>query len=260
MVVRSNPMSDGQGLRLGISVGADLSDHMSGWYGHTVPYPVQRPLAPSDFLPLAQFYLSPRGLLLNRHATRFTDESLGYYLNAQAVLGQPQARALLLFDEALRADDSERYGVDRFEFAVRRGAHAVSAGDWSTLARRVAEWGYFHVHEAAESYDRALREDLPLDPPRQGNRRRLCSPPFFAVEVQPAITFTHGGLRIDAQARVLTPQAVPIDGLLAAGADAGGTYHRAYAGGLAMAAVFGIAAARTAIAASHPIAPHSMGS
>jgi succinate dehydrogenase/fumarate reductase flavoprotein subunit len=251
IVVRSNPMSDGQGLRLGMSVGADISEHMTGWYGHTVPYPVERPLAPGDFLPLAQFYLSPRGLLLNRQAARFTDESLGYYLNAQAVLDQPQARALLLFDEALRAEDTERYGVDRFEFAVRRGAHAVKADDWATLARCIEEWGYFHVHEALESYDRALREDLPLNPPRQSNRRRLCSPPFFAVEVQPAITFTHGGLRIDTHARVLTSQGLPIDGLLAAGADAGGTYHRAYAGGLAMAAVFGIAAARTAIAASH---------
>jgi hypothetical protein len=38
----------------------------------------------------------------------------------------------------------------------------------------------------------------------------------------------------------------PIRGLLAAGADAGGVFHRAYAGGLAAALVFGLQAAATA--------------
>jgi len=37
-----------------------------------------------------------------------------------------------------------------------------------------------------------------------------------------------------------------VPGLLAAGADAGGLYHSAYAGGLAAALVFGLTAARTA--------------
>ena len=39
-----------------------------------------------------------------------------------------------------------------------------------------------------------------------------------------------------------------IEGLLAAGADAGGVFHRAYAGGLACALVFGLQAAATATA------------
>lgn len=67
------------------------------------------------------------------------------------------------------------------------------------------------------------------------------------MEIQPAITFTHGGLRTDADSRVLDANGEPIAGLLAAGADAGGTYHQAYAGGLAMAAVFGMIASETAL-------------
>ena len=39
-----------------------------------------------------------------------------------------------------------------------------------------------------------------------------------------------------------------IPGLLAAGADAGGVFNRAYAGGLACALVFGLRAAATATA------------
>ncbi|HSV78693.1 MAG TPA: FAD-dependent oxidoreductase [Ramlibacter sp.] len=246
LAVRSNPASDGHGLKLGQAIGAATSTHMSGWYGHTIPYPVDLPLAPADFLPLAQFYLSPRGLLLDRDGRRFTDESLGYYLNAQAVATQPSARALLLFDEQLRLTDSERYGVDRFDFARRRGARVASALGWEPLGREVEAWGYRNAAAAALAFDQALTCGAETSPPRAVNRERLIKPPFFAMEVQPAITFTHGGLRIDASARVLDAAGQSIPGLLAAGADAGGTYHRAYAGGLAMAAVFGMTAARTA--------------
>jgi succinate dehydrogenase/fumarate reductase flavoprotein subunit len=63
-----------------------------------------------------------------------------------------------------------------------------------------------------------------------------------AVRVKPGITHTIGGLRIDEQARV-----VGTDGLLAAGADAGGISTGGYASGLAAALVFGRIAAETAV-------------
>ena len=66
------------------------------------------------------------------------------------------------------------------------------------------------------------------------------------MELIPAITFTFGGLRVDANARVLNAAGRPIPGLLAAGADIGGLWVRAYAGGAATALVFGLQAAHTA--------------
>ena len=60
----------------------------------------------------------------------------------------------------------------------------------------------------------------------------------------PAISFTFGGLAIDDHARVLDEAGEPIPGLLAAGADAGGIFTKAYAGGLAAALVFALRAAR----------------
>jgi len=47
---------------------------------------------------------------------------------------------------------------------------------------------------------------------------------------------------------VLDDRGEPVPGLLAAGADAGGVFHQAYAGGLATALAFGLEAARTALA------------
>jgi succinate dehydrogenase/fumarate reductase flavoprotein subunit len=62
-----------------------------------------------------------------------------------------------------------------------------------------------------------------------------------AVRVKPGITHTVGGLRIDERARV-----AGADGLLAAGADAGGIAVGGYASGLASALVLGRIAAETA--------------
>jgi succinate dehydrogenase/fumarate reductase flavoprotein subunit len=63
-----------------------------------------------------------------------------------------------------------------------------------------------------------------------------------AVRVAPGITHTIGGIRIDEHARV-----VGVDGLFAAGADAGGISTGGYASGLAAALVFGRIAAETAL-------------
>lgn len=132
LVPRSNPASDGAGIRLGQSVGAGLSEHMSGWYGHTIPFPIALPLDPNEYLPLAQFFLSTRAVLLDGEGNRFVDESRGYYLNAQAVAQLSNGRAVIVFDDELRQEDSDRYGVDRWEFA-RREAMWRLAKHWSRL-------------------------------------------------------------------------------------------------------------------------------
>jgi predicted oxidoreductase len=52
---------------------------------------------------------------------------------------------------------------------------------------------------------------------------------------------------VDTKARVLDRDARPLDGLLAAGADAGGIAVGGYASGLAAALVLGLTAAETAV-------------
>ena len=68
----------------------------------------------------------------------------------------------------------------------------------------------------------------------------------LAIRVAAAVTHTFGGLAIDRHARVLADSAEPIDGLYAAGADAGGIATGGYASGLAAALVFGLIAAEGA--------------
>src|SRR5271155_2540441 len=59
--------------------------------------------------------------------------------------------------------------------------------------------------------------------------------PFWALEVQPSITFTYGGTRIDTSAWALSDDGLAIPGLYVAGMDAGGFSNWRYCGGLALA-------------------------
>ena len=91
-----------------------------------------------------------------------------------------------------------------------------------------------------------MADDLPLDPSRLGNREALREPPFWAMEVEPAITMSFRGLKINESGQTLDADNKPIAGLLAAGGDAC-FYHSIYFGGLSMSLVFGLRAAQTAL-------------
>ena len=140
--------------------------------------------------------------------------------------------------------------IDKFQLAYKRGARAAIAEDIEELAYLPEEWGYDGEAACAAllEYNRQC-ESGELEPGRRLDPAPLVTPPYYVIEVIPAITFTFTGLQVDELARVLGADGEPIRGLLAAGADAGGVFHRAYAGGLAAALVFGLQAAVTAASA-----------
>jgi len=120
--------------------------------------------------------------------------------------------------------------------AQQPGARAWYVLDERALEQRVR---YGTVGElVAHAPTRVEPEELPFP-----------SPPgaVTAVRVAAAITHTIGGLRVDERARVLDTDGRPLDGLYAAGADAGGISAGGYASGLASALVLGRAAAEDAL-------------
>jgi succinate dehydrogenase/fumarate reductase flavoprotein subunit len=252
--LRANPNSVGDGLRLGRSVGAAFGAPNAGFYGHLIPSKVAYN-NPYEFTDLT-FYHSEHGVLLNLAGQRFCDETIGDHLNTLYVLEQPEARALLVYDQRVHDEwEMAPYveGVeplDKFQLAYRRGARAAVAEDIDEFEALPDEWGY--AGEASRDtlleFNRQCEAGAPT-PGRRLDAAPLVTPPYYIIEVIPAITFTFSGLRIDPQARVLDESGNPIPGLLAAGADAGGVFQRAYAGGLACALVFGLQAAATATAA-----------
>src|SRR5919198_5366474 len=55
LLLRANPWSAGDGLRLGLAAGASVSDGMSEFYGRNMPAPPAA-VSEGDFVPLAQLY------------------------------------------------------------------------------------------------------------------------------------------------------------------------------------------------------------
>nr|WP_162801918.1 FAD-dependent oxidoreductase [Ornithinimicrobium murale] len=233
---RAGPQSTGDGLTLGISAGAGTSRGMDAFYGHLVASGIPE-FTERQFVRFAQF-CSDQGLLLNTDGRRFTDESLGDHMNAQQVARQTEGRALLVFDHATRRRAAASFvpGLESYDPVVEcstAGARLTSGEDLSAVAAGAAVWGY-----PAESV-----AGLPAGADSSAvAKSRLGAPPYYAVEVRPAITFTEGGLRIDPGGRVLDPAGTVIPGLYSAGADAGGLFAGGYAGGLASAGVFGMVA------------------
>jgi succinate dehydrogenase/fumarate reductase flavoprotein subunit len=251
--LRANTHSVGDGLRLGSSVGAAFGPPDAGFYGHLIPSKVAYN-NPYEFTDLT-FYHSEHGVLLNLDGERFCDETIGDHLNTLYVLDQPEARALLVYDQ--RVHDEWMMApyvegvepLDKFQLAYKRSARAAVADDIEEFEALPEEWGYPGpaARDTLLEFNRQCEAGNP-SPGRVLDAAPLVTPPFYVIEVIPAITFTFSGLRIDPEARVLDESGQVIPGLLAAGADAGGVFNRAYAGGLACALVFGLQAAATATA------------
>jgi succinate dehydrogenase/fumarate reductase flavoprotein subunit len=143
------------------------------------------------------------------------------------------------FDEAgvefVRRDDvswSETNVVQ--ETARRPGARAYYLLDEEALRERVRDRTVAEIVETAPPEARVPLSSLPFEPP----------PGIVAaVRVVASITHTIGGLRVDERARVLRDDGTAIEGLYAAGVDAGGIATGGYTSGLAQALVLGLAAA-----------------
>jgi succinate dehydrogenase/fumarate reductase flavoprotein subunit len=136
--------------------------------------------------------------------------------------------------------DHERVSWSELDL-VQATAHQPRARAWYLLDDQALDQQvrYGTVRElVASAPTRTDPAELPFEPP---------SGTVAAVRVAASITHTIGGLRVDDRARVLDATNDPVDGLFAAGVDAGGVSTGGYASGLASALVLGRTAAETAL-------------
>lgn len=241
LVLRSNPGSVGDGLRLARSVGTGGTTAMSTFYGHLLPYPV-RSFASENYLPYSQYY-SGSAVLVNLQGKRFADETGGDELLNQAVTFQPEARGILIFDEFVRSTEvlEEPFpglgSIDRFGIAVDAGGQHATAPTLPELVDKIAGWGVDRTQLAqtlasyteAASQGGGTADGITVSP----SARAPQNGPYYALMVQPSITFTFGGIRTNARGEALDYDGGTVPGLFAAGADIGGLSNFGYAGGLA---------------------------
>jgi succinate dehydrogenase/fumarate reductase flavoprotein subunit len=244
---RSNPGSVGDGLRLALHSGAGATGAMGTFYGHLLPTPLNR-FTPADYLPYSQYY-SGETFIANFRGERFVDETLGDELINQDLVRQPDARALLLFDERVRQEEAKKEPfpgtgfLDRLQIAIDAGGDYLTATTLDDLIDGVAAWGVdsARLREVLGAYRAAAEAGggTVFGVPVSAHAKAPSQAPFHALAVQPSITFTFGGISIDDESHVLSADGEVVPGLFAAGADIGGLSNYGYAGGLAPAAITG---------------------
>jgi len=241
LLARSNPGSVGDGLRMARTAGAGGSTAMASFYGHLVPWPVER-FEPENYLPYSQYY-SGSTLFVNFHGERFTDETLGDEIINQQLVPQPESRGVLIFDDYVHATEARQEAfpglgeVDRFEIAKAAGGRWATAQTLDELIVRVSEWGVDRATLAQTIADYSAAAEggggFASRVPVSSGARAPQTAPFHALMVQPSLTFTFGGVPISTRGEALDADGVPIPGLYAGGADIGGLSNVGYAGGLA---------------------------
>ena len=259
MLLRANPNSTGDGLQAALGAGGRTSPSMSTFYGHTMPAP------PAD-VPAARWvsvtqYYTQDAILVNERGERFFDESRSMTDETAPfeIVHQPGGRAWLLMDRRIHDDEplpgrSPAKARVAYANAVAAGAPNVIADTIEGLADGLAALGVdrrgFLATIEAFGWAVAAETTAQLAVPRLRSPFGLVEPPYRALAVRPGITFTLGGIDVDADLRVLDGAGRPIPSLYAAGADAGGTYDRGYMGGLVLGLVQGRAAGRSAAASA----------
>jgi fumarate reductase flavoprotein subunit len=121
LVLRANPWSAGDGLRLALGRGAELSEGLDEFYGRNMAA-VPRPFGPDEFVSLAQAY-AWHALVENAHGARFEAHHWADLDVVQWTARQPGARAWYVVpDEALGERVRERTVGEIVEAARQAGA------------------------------------------------------------------------------------------------------------------------------------------
>jgi hypothetical protein len=234
---------------------------MHSFYGHTLPYIEGKTWDDGLEFLAGSLYFSDFCLIVNQLGLRFTDESVGCIdeHNAERGCQQPHGRYYVVFDERIRREriDVDLMGIPGIE-ATRvpeklvqlkeLGASIVEGTSPEELARAMeARFGVpaANMADTLRTFNGTTDPIHELDPPRRRDHAPIEEAPLRAIACVSGITYTMGGLQVSADMHVA---GAGLEGVFAAGADAGNVFEDVYGGGLGWAAVSGRRAGSAAIA------------
>jgi fumarate reductase flavoprotein subunit len=205
-----SPNNTGEGIRWGVALGA-ATEHMAAYQGHAS-------LAAPDG-PLVTWAVVVNGaILVNRAGQRFGCESQGYSEYTRDVLAQPGGEAWLVFDQKVY---DASLGTRFDEVLAATGSKVMRAQALSGLAA-AAGLPAAALAETVDTVNRAAR-GLSTDAfGRADFAAGPLDPPYYGIRVRGALFHTQGGLKVDAQARVMRRDGTPVAGLYAGGGTAAG--------------------------------------
>jgi len=246
--VRGTEYNTGDGIMMALDFGAQPYGHFSGC--HAVAWDAGAGQTGDRVVTDSYSRHSyPISVVVNREGRRFMDEGADFQTYTYAkygaeILAQPGQSAFQLFDQQV-----EKW--IRGDYRIRQ-ATKLTANTIEELAVKM-EVDPKALVATVDEYNAAVKDGpydpnvldgkstVGLTPPKSNWALRLEEPPFIAFPVTTGITFTFGGVRINADAQVISQDGDPIVGLYAAGEMVGGLFYNNYpsGSGLTAGAVFG---------------------
>ena len=182
-------------------------------------------------------------ILVNISGKRFVNEMENRDIVSAGILKNPGKTAFLLFDQGIRDSLAaiETYAAQNL---LTEGASLKELADKLRIDGVALE---YTVQEYNRFIEQKNDENFHRNPASM--ERSLLTPPYFAIEVEPAVHHTMGGVKINTEAQVINKSGAVIPGLFAAGEVTGGIHGGNRLGGNAIAdiCIFGKVAADSAL-------------
>jgi fumarate reductase flavoprotein subunit len=215
----NQPGATGGGILLAQNIGAGLVD-----MEEIQTHPTHAP----DREMITEAVRGNGAIMTSRDGNRFVDEMGFRDLVSERILAQPGGSAFLVFDDSVRAS------LAVINAYIGRG-FVYQADTPQALAVLIgAADGGAAMAATLAAYNASVASGIDAQFGRTSMPRSLSSPPFFAIEVVPAIHHTMGGVRINSDTQVLSAAGAVIPGLYAAGEVVGGIHGNNRLGGNAM--------------------------
>jgi tricarballylate dehydrogenase len=226
MIAPGVAYNTGDGLRMATAVGGGTAGQFDMIHGE--PYDRR------STYPDAVILSYPYGILVNKHAERFLDEGV-----------EPLDRTFEEFsyeiwrnqeNEAYLIGDQSMVGVPFYEMLNTTDQDPVTADTLAGLAEALgldpaaleATVAAYNAACGPEPFDPTTKDGKAtrgLEPPKTNWAQPIEQGPFVGYPLVCAICFPFGGVRTDAQARVVSAAGTQIPGLYAAGEMTGVFYH-----------------------------------
>jgi fumarate reductase flavoprotein subunit len=237
----SSPEATGDGLNMCIKVGSDVTHlNYGAWYctGVTLPGMGRRGI----FTRVHYLAWYSGAIYVNKLGKRFIKEETAPTAVSYELMKQPGNTMFVIADQTMWVEwlsrpetqvtgwSNEQILKEGVKIGIAKSANtirdlAIQIGvDPDVLEKTVANYNSYVEAGVDPEFGRD-KEHL---------RRKIETPPFYAIETRPILMVCVGGVRVNASCQVLDPYGNPIPGLYAAGEVIGGLHGKKYIGGDAL--------------------------
>ena len=198
--------SRGDALEIGVKHGAAVA-YLDAYQGHAA-------IAAHANTLVGWATVMQGGYILNLNGKRFGDESAGYSEFAAILNNQEGSTGWLMIDKRIH-DGSMSFK----EFEVTAASGAII---WADTMEEIAARTNLPVENVINEFANASAVSAGLAKDKLGRKvfEKPLQAPFGAIKLRPSLFHTQGGVRVDADGRVLKENGEPIAGLYASGGAA----------------------------------------